>query len=191
MQNCSTGTLRVPFWPGDVAHAFQRDQHRNAVGRRRGVAQVAAETGPALDLDTADERDRVHQARIRPGNRFVLIDQAAGHRGADDQPLGGVTGELVDLGDVLDIDEQIDVAPPLADLHDDVRAAGEDAGAISLVVQESRGVGDGGRGGVGDIFHEAIILPSPQMSEANLRSHPASSLRLLAGLQHLLFNPAT
>ena len=52
--------LARPVGPGDDAHRFVGDERRNRVRGRRGIAQVAADAGPALDLDAADQRDGVH-----------------------------------------------------------------------------------------------------------------------------------
>ena len=96
-----------PSGPAMTHTACQRDQRRDRVGGRRGVAQVAADAGPALDLDAADQRRR---RRSGPGYALaivgVLVDAVAGHGGADAQPLLGSKRQLVELGDVLDVDEQ-------------------------------------------------------------------------------------
>jgi len=66
----------------------------------------------------------------------------------------GIEAQLIDIRDLLDVHKRIDVAPAFADLDDDVGAASENAGTVALVVQKGRRVGDGFRGGVGDVFHE-------------------------------------
>ena len=57
---------------------------------------------------------------------------------------------------MLDVDEQVDVAAVLADLHDDVGAAGQDAGPVALLGEQGDGLGDGLRGGVVDVFQVSI-----------------------------------
>ena len=39
--------------------------------------------------------------------------------------------QFVDLVDIFDIDQQVGVTLPFAELHEDIRAAGEDAGSLA------------------------------------------------------------
>ena len=50
----------------------------------------------------------------------------------------------------------VDVAAALADLHDDVGAAGQDAGPVALVAEQGDRLGDGLRGGVVDVFQRGL-----------------------------------
>ena len=52
------------------------DQRRHGVGGRRGVAQVAAQRGPALDLRRADQVGRLDHARPHGAQRRVLAEHA-------------------------------------------------------------------------------------------------------------------
>ncbi len=52
--------FRVPLGSGDDADRLKCNQRGDGVGGRRGIAQVAAQAGPALDLDATDQRRRVN-----------------------------------------------------------------------------------------------------------------------------------
>ena len=56
----------------------------------------------------------------------ILVELRKGHGGADLEPPLGRPAVAGQLGDVLHIDELIDLLPPLAQLDDDVRATGEE-----------------------------------------------------------------
>ena len=62
-------TLRWPSGPAMSALSRPGDQRRNRVGRRRRVAQVAADARPALNLPAADDPGRIGQGRIRRRDR--------------------------------------------------------------------------------------------------------------------------
>ena len=106
----STGTSRRR-WAGDHAGRARGDQRRHAVGRRRGVAQVAGERRPTLDLGRADQIGGLDHPRPSPLQGIAFADHGAGRRGADDKtavPLANAG----DTGDLLDIDDQARLAGP-------------------------------------------------------------------------------
>ena len=116
-----------------LAHAFAADdagdgaggiERRHAVGAGGCVAQVAADRGAALDLDRADQLDAVDDAWPRLGERLVVADRHAGSRRADTK--AAVLGRDADqLGDLLEVDDQLRLDRVGLHLHDDVGAAGE------------------------------------------------------------------
>ena len=81
-----TGTRAPALRAGDVAGHVVGDQRGNRVGRRRGVAQVAADAGPALDLPAADDPGRIGQRRI--GGRDLRRRRRCGSR-APPPPAAG------------------------------------------------------------------------------------------------------
>ena len=78
--------LARPIWAGDHAHDVEGDQRRDRIGRRAGVAQVAADAGPALDLDAADDAATLGERRVLAGDPFVFVNAITGDRGAQAQP---------------------------------------------------------------------------------------------------------
>ena len=104
------------------------DQRGNRVGRRRRVAEVAADAGPALNLPAADDPGRIGQRRIGRRDLGVVIDPIARHARPQPQALGRRVAQLHQLGNLLDIDDQVRLAQPFAKLHEDVGAAGQDPG---------------------------------------------------------------
>ncbi len=129
---------------GDLAHALSahdpgdragRHQGRHAVGGRRGVAQIAAHGGAALDLDRADQLDAVHHAR--PGRRegSMTHDLHARHGGTEAK--AAVLGrDRAQLGDLLDVHQELRLDQIGLHLDDDVGAAGEQARRPARARQE-------------------------------------------------------
>ena len=121
-----------PRDPGDRAG---RHQGRHAVGGRRGIAQVAAHGGAALDLDRADQLDPVDHARPGLGECRMPDELHAGHRGADAE-TAAFGDDLTHLGDLLDVDQKLRLDQVGFHLDDDVGAAGEHAGGAARPLQE-------------------------------------------------------
>jgi hypothetical protein len=114
------------FDPHDPCNRAGGHQSRHAVGGRGGVAQIAAHGGAALDLDRADQLDAVDHARPGLGERRMVHDLHAGHRGAQAKPA--IFGnDLAQFGDLLDVDQKLRLDQIGFHLHDHVRAAGEHA----------------------------------------------------------------
>src|SRR5262249_1971304 len=61
--------------------------------------------------------------------------------------------QLIDVGNVFDVDKEVDVASAFANLHDDVGSTGEDAGAIALVGQQRDRLGHSLRSGIIECLH--------------------------------------
>src|SRR5581483_7598921 len=95
------GQLAGAFGAGDEADGGGSDEGGDGVGGRRGVAQVAADAGPPLDLDAADQRHRVDEAGVSAAEGGVLVEAVTGDGGAEAQAALGVVIDRVDLGDVL------------------------------------------------------------------------------------------
>ncbi len=137
MQISSTGTSRRPPGPDDARDRAGGDQRRHAVGGRRGVAQVAAHGGAALDLDRADQLDRLDHAR--PGRRDLgmLAELHAGDRRADAK-AAVLGGDLPHLRDLLDVDQELGLDQVGAHLHDQVGAARQHARLAARAGEEAR-----------------------------------------------------
>ncbi len=60
------------------------------------------------------------------------------------KPSSGRVRELHQLGNLLDVDDQVGLAQSLAQLHDQVGAAGEHPGPLALGRQQTHGLVDGG-----------------------------------------------
>ena len=68
-KNEASGTRRRPSGPGDHRLGVQGQERRRHVGRRRGVAEIAAERRQVPDLDRSDQRRRSRRSRGRPPGR--------------------------------------------------------------------------------------------------------------------------
>ena len=147
---------------GEVARAVRgAERERGAKGDKGGdgvgggtaVADVPTEAGAALDLDPADKRRAVDDAGQAADDFVVLVDLGEGHGRADLESTVVGPGIADELGDVLDVDELVDLFPALAELDDDVGTASEEG--RGLAVREG-GVRLAKRGGrqVVDLLHE-------------------------------------
>jgi hypothetical protein len=87
----------------------------------------------------------------------MLRDAVARDGGAQDEPFLPVEAQRVELGDVLEIDEELGVAAVLADLHDDVGAAGQRPRAVPG--EQSCCLGQRRRSGVVDVLHHCSLRP--------------------------------
>src|SRR5215831_11549020 len=76
-------SLASAVGPGDDGGRMRSDQRRHAVGSRRGVAEIAGERGPSLDLFRADQVHALDDPRPSAGQRLVLIDHDPRRRSAD------------------------------------------------------------------------------------------------------------
>ena len=154
------GKRALAVGAGDIAGRRMGDQAGYGVGAGRGVAEVAAEGCPALDLDAADNRGRVDQAGIARDDLGVVVDAPAGDARADDQASARAEREFVGLGYVFDVDDVIGGEARAAQLHDQVGAAGEDAGVWALFGLEGHGFAQRARSTVFKIFQG---IPSSQL----------------------------
>src|SRR5690606_11689792 len=91
LQNGATGgdaeildrDLASPTRPGNHTDGRMGDARRNRGRGGRGVAEVAADAGAALDLHAADQPHSVHQPGEGSGNSLVVIEPVAGYRRAE------------------------------------------------------------------------------------------------------------
>src|SRR5262249_49900021 len=128
------------------------------IGRWRSVAEVAAEARAALDRDAADNRCRRSERRVKALHRFVAVDAVAGQRRADGEAARRVEAELLRLGNLLYIDEEIDGATALAGLDEDVRTAGEDARCLTARLEQRNRLLNRRSAGVTDVLHTSAPL---------------------------------
>ena len=82
------------------------DQRRHAVGRRRGVAQIAGQRGAALDLGRADQVERLDHAGPGRAQAGMLASTSRAGRGGADDEAAGFLADADDAGDALGIDDQ-------------------------------------------------------------------------------------
>ena len=81
----STGAVAAAVGAGDDAGGARGDQCRDAVGCRRGVAQIAGERGAALDLLRADQIGALDDTGPGVIECFMSPQHDARRRGADDE----------------------------------------------------------------------------------------------------------
>lgn len=178
------GHLARAAQPRDHTDGVERNQRRDRIGCRPGIAQVAADAGAVLYLDAADDAATLGQRREFAADLLVLIDSITRHGRADMECLRGEF-DAIELGDLLQIDDQIGSEPAGANVIDEIRAAGERPGAAV----RSRQKGDRFRERAGrfvfEISHEGfwpgrfLVLMAGRSSpavisrQAVLQKHPA------------------
>src|SRR6516225_8580132 len=96
--------------PGDDGGRTCGDQCRHAVGGRRGVAQIAGERGPSLDLLRADQIHALDDARPCTGQRLVFVDYGPRRRRADDEAVT-LLADTDHPWDSFGIDDQFGLHP--------------------------------------------------------------------------------
>jgi hypothetical protein len=108
--------------PGDLDLGVERQQTGHAIGRRRGVADIAGERAGVLDLAAADLAGGLLQA-VEQGRQIGLQKLAPGRRGA--QPparrAGRNAAQNVDSADI----EHVFVDRPADPRRVEIGAAGE------------------------------------------------------------------
>ena len=104
--SASTGTSRLPLRPRDQRPRLVADQRRNGIRRRGGIADVAAEARPVLDLHAADQPRRLGDGRDRRAATAACRATAGrSGRGADRDAAVRQRGDRRQLGDALEVDD--------------------------------------------------------------------------------------
>ena len=78
VQNSSTGTMRSPLGPAITHSRAIDDERARRVGRRRRVAEVAADRAATLNLGRADQADGLDEPRPETLDLRMLADQLGG-----------------------------------------------------------------------------------------------------------------
>ena len=92
-EQCLDGDLAPAAAPGDHGARLVADERRHGIGRRRGVADVAAEACPVLDLHAADQLRRLGDGRIGGGQARMPRHGRRGRRGADGEAAVGQSAQ--------------------------------------------------------------------------------------------------
>ena len=137
------GHLSRTVGPGDMGDTAQGNHRGNGVAARRGVAKVAANAGASLDLDSTNERSAIYKTWVGAGDRLVLVDLVTGDRGSQGQPGLGIVGDLIEFGYAFGVHNQVETPASSSHLHQQVRAAGQHPGSISLGCHQFYGFVDG------------------------------------------------
>jgi len=119
---------------------------------RRSVTQIPTHARAALNLNATDQRDGIHQSRVSLGDRGVFINLTTGHRSSEPKPVLRIIGNFIEFGNVLGIDEHVQVAAMFPDLHNDVRASGKQSGSVAQFGKNVNRIGEGTGSAVFDIF---------------------------------------
>ena len=101
----------------------------------------------------------------------VAVDAVAGERGTDGEAGVRVVGQLRQLGDTFDVDEEVDIDAPSASLDDDVGPAGKGATRWSAIGEQLYRLVDG-RGTL--IFKGLHANPPPHALGKTLAEDTAS-----------------
>ncbi len=136
--------------PGAVDQLWRR-----RVRGRRTVADVAGQRGAVADLHRAHDAGRLGQRGQLGQHPLVTLDLAHGGEGAEGVgtivPHDGLgAGELLDP---LQVDDDGGLDRIVAQAHDEVRAAGEDAGSIARIGQQPGRLRQSRRSLVGEPAH--------------------------------------
>ncbi len=101
----STATSRRPLGPAIAASRSRRDQRRNRVRRRGGVAQVSGHGRAVAHLHRADQIGRLDHAGPGRSELLVILERGARRRRADDEHAA-LLADTAHPGDALDIDNR-------------------------------------------------------------------------------------
>src|SRR5207247_295784 len=127
------------------------------VGARSGVAQIAADRSPALNLNASDQSGDFRERRIDAAGGGVPIDAITGNGGAEREPVRGVKAKLVQLGDTLDVDHQVRGLPSGPQLDKQVGASGQQQ-RLRVSPEQASGVRNRLRGGVIKVLQSESLL---------------------------------
>ena len=113
----------------------QSEQRRRQVGDRRGVGEVAADSGLVADLHGAEAAQECGQGRVFCAERSGAVSQRHGR--ADVQVAGG-GAQAVEFFDAADADERVERPQFLGDFQRQVGAAGDQPRAGQVAQQASQ-----------------------------------------------------
>ena len=128
--------VALTVWPRDLGDGANRHHRGQRVTGRRRVPEVPAEAGAPLDRGSTDHRHRLDERGVVRFDLVVVVKQVDRRGGANREPVGGAVAELHQLRNVFDIDEAVDGLRAFPGLHDDVRAAGQYAGAFAAIAEQ-------------------------------------------------------
>ena len=117
--------MRLPPGPTTDCPGAGRDQRRHAVGRRRGVAEIADDGAASLHLLRADQLGRFDDAGPCLLQGRALSQHGAGDRGTDAEAVGRFP-DLAQAVDRLDVDDQVGFDKAALHPHQEVAASGHD-----------------------------------------------------------------
>ena len=141
--NRSDRHLAAPAWACDGAGRPRRNQRRHTVGGRRGVTQIAAEARPALNLRGADQAQRFHHPRPHLHNIGVFANLGTGGGGANAK-AAALGADCFQFRDAFEIDDALPLQATAAQLHQQIRAAGQHP-RMRVFLQQRDGLIDRGR----------------------------------------------
>lgn len=120
---------------GDHANGSQGDQAGSRIGGGARIADITAQTGAALNLNTANDIAAVGNGGEVLLYLFRCLDAVAGNGGSDVH-AGGVPRQNVQFGKFLNVDHQF--RPQSTDSHliDQVRTAGQQADLAAMPSQQ-------------------------------------------------------
>ena len=127
--------------PDDRCPGAGRDQRRHAVGRRRGVAEIAGDGAASLHLLRADQLGRFDDAGPCLLQGSALSQDGAGDRGTDAEAVGRFP-DLAQAIDRLDVDDQVGFDKAALHPHQEVAASGENGGSADRAGQQANGIFD-------------------------------------------------
>ena len=164
------------------------DERGDRVGGRRRIAKIAADARPALNLPAADNAGRVGQGGIGRGHRGVAVDSIASHRRAQSQTRIGIVAHLRELGNFLDVDNQVDLALSFAQLHQQIGAAGQHSGPVARGRQQADRLVDRGSQLVFEILHKMTPQGARLFEQLSICSYGEQTVkRASAGCRALIW----
>ena len=111
MTNSASGSCARAGEAGELDLGIERQQRRHAVGRRRGVADIAGERAGVLDLAAADLARRLLQPVEAAAAARRAISSAPGDAGADAEAVAGLL-DVAERGQAGDVEDVFGERPP-------------------------------------------------------------------------------
>ena len=143
--------LAPPVCACDHAGCARSDQRWHAIGRRRRIAEIAGKRRPALDLGRADQIGGLDHPGPSVLESFAFADHGTGRRSADHE--GAISlANAGDIGNLLDIDDQVRLGPAGPELNQQIGPARQDLRYAGGCSQDANGLLDRRRGYI--IEHE-------------------------------------
>ncbi|MNN48657.1 hypothetical protein D3C81_1631500 [compost metagenome] len=112
------------------------NQRRQRIGRWRRAADIAHHRGAVAHLDRGEVGHGFGQAGVVAPGHVGGFHLPRGDQRADAQALGGIERQHVHARDLLDVDDAGGLAVRRLDLHEQVGAARQHAGAPAAAVQQ-------------------------------------------------------
>src|SRR5262249_14905319 len=143
------GTLAPAVRARHHAGRARGDQRRDAVGRRRCIAEIACKRCPALNLGRADQVGGLDHPGPGLPESLAFADHGTGGCGTDHEAALALA-DAGDAGAFLGLDNQVGLSSAGPQLNEQIGPAGKDVGSPGRSGVRAHGLLDGGWSGMSE-----------------------------------------